>query len=237
MDAVGKLVYDTLYNIEKDVMKVLLLAAASVAYRALRDTARSSLATGLRPVILRGSPAALMLTFIGVFSLLKLYNRPTEQLDADEVSAPVPTSPLEYLRAHPTSVFLALLTCFAIDRSNLLVGLERVALAHASSIVELAGPAVKKVLTLGRPAPAPPVTPGWRRPLQWALPSALIWQLYSFERARAARAMKALVEKQRQVGIRRVCVWARLQWNTLLSVMSSAFGILSALKYLKLPRP
>ena len=184
MTHVGKLVHDTLYGLQKDVMKVAVLALASIVYRALKD----GLGSGIHPALLRGGPAGMVVVGIIVLQLL-VWQQPqgtqaskaVVDIGADgdmcarETSS---TGPLHHVRGNPLGVALTLLTLFAIDRLDLFVGLERLALRHVRQFSEIAGPALVRVLTLARPKP-PSLSraPLWVRLLRWGLPPALIAKL------------------------------------------------------------
>ena len=235
--SVKKLFSDTIYAIQKDVAKVAILALASVLYRALRDSVHSD----VRSLVLRGGPAGLVLAGIFVYMLVIF--------SADQGgTSPTPTqppdsspSPFQYLRSHPLAISVTLLTVFAIDRYNLLVGLERLAIREARHFVEIAGPAVHRVLTLARPKPgAEPRTHALRRVIRWLLPPAATAQMvHIFSQARTARLAAALLEAQQRdldskplVRLRRATLAAWTRWKSVFEFFSALIGLGSALKYL-----
>ena len=171
---VPKLLKDTIYGIQKDVAKVALLALASIAYRALKDSA-----VAYRSLLLRGGPAGLVLLLIFGSVLLNVVGSGRQ----DELGGPMieykePSSsnPLQFIRNHPLGIGVTLLTVFAIDRLDLLVKLERIAVRSATNFIEIAAPALHKKLVLGRPKRpvSTPRHPVWLRTLRWLLPSAVI---------------------------------------------------------------
>lgn len=222
--AVAKLFTDTVYGIQKDVLKVALLALASVVYRALKDNVHSD----LRSIVLQGGPAGLVLVAITGYMLVIL-NSPQHNELSDARAAASSPSPLEYVRTHPLAIGVTVATVFAIDRYNLLVGLERLAIREARHFLDIAGPALHRVLTLARPkAPVNPQPPLWLRTVRWLVPSAATAQLVlALVRARASRIAAALLEAQRQELLR-----TRARWKSVFEFVASIIGLGSAMKYL-----
>jgi hypothetical protein len=108
---VEKLVSDTVYGIQKDVTKVVLLAGASMAYRAIKDGLKSG-------ALLRGGPLAMVA--LACAAAWWLHESQTIAVPALRRATPV-----AYLRSRPLGVSAMLFAVFAIDRLNLLVGVQQ----------------------------------------------------------------------------------------------------------------
>lgn len=244
-ESAGKLVSDTVYGIQKDVMKIALLALASLAYRGAKQ------GVGIGRMLLQGCPpliAATAFAAVAVVLVNALNSSDAHISDHDgsyaehALASPIGAtvrglrSAARYTASHPFSVGSMLAAAFVIDRLELLAGLERV-LKHW---LELVLPALHKKFILGRAAraaaPRDSRWPSTRVALGALVPAWLVQHGVAVSRARAARA---LLESQQAGG---PFAWwrGRHEWQVerWVQLGSAVFGMGSAIKYLltKAPR-
>ena len=229
----GKLLSDTLHAIQKDVLKIAILAIASLTYRAVKDVLKS---TEVRQALMRGQPVFLVLLLVAAALRAKRHN--DDELPVGEARS---QSPIGYVKAHPLGISATLLSVVVIDRLEMFSAIGRVLTRFGA----IAGPRLYNFFLLGASRTAPRVAPLHvtllRRVLRWLIPTTLIMQAIRLQASWHAAAMleaQRLLEAQK-LPIQRWCnrLWhSRQQWlpgvQTLGKVSSAFFGTASAVKYL-----
>jgi len=236
---VGKLVKDTIYGLQKDVMKVAILAIAAQLYRAANAGSARRV-----PLLHRAWPqTGIALIVLAALGALRIMTR-TDESGATLKSA----SPGTQVRAfQPLSIAGLLLAVFFIDRLDLFVGLQRVLAGQLSRFSDLVRPGLLKVLPFLRSTPPPPTRTNWAQASARALRHfvgasivALYYALVFHLRRAAARAEEArlLLEAQQPL-LKKVSRELRRAWcrcapaaEKSLQIVSAVIGTGSALKYL-----
>jgi hypothetical protein len=228
---VSKLLTDTVYGIQKDVVKVALLAAASMVYGAVKDgRAYALIARGGAPVAVLAIGAA----FVAAHLLRREHRAGYDRAAAD---AQLVGSP-GLLGANHIALGLTLVAVFFIDQLNL----NRWLATHLRQWLSIVLPALRRMLTIGRP---PAVVPRRRSPaaLRWLVPSTVLLQAWlTVQRIRDARLLREaqlLLEAQRGGFLKQGCrqlLQSFRRWSPLLEkileLAAAIFGTGSAIKYL-----
>ena len=226
LDAASKLLRDTVYGIEKDVMKVLLLAIGSMIYGKLKDG--NVIGRLLSEVIRRGPIVVAVAAVLAIVSVATAGPQRQEEGEAPSLA-----------RANAIGTGLAVLALFAtMDQLQM----NRWLAQQVRQFMSMVMPDLLKKLTLSRPPAQQPARADWARAVPFLLPSALLAQLLrQLERARAARVLaqaRAMLESQAHPLVLqwRRLVRTRAQWQPhaeqLLQAAASILGTSSAVKYL-----
>ena len=229
-----KLLSDTLHAIQKDVLKIAILAVASLTYRAVKDSLKS---TEMRHALVRGRPV-LLAVLLAVVALQTTRRRNDDELPNEVGEAS--QSLIGYVKAHPLGFSITLLSIIIIDRLDMFSAIGRVFAQFGA----IAGPRLYSFFLLGATRTVPRVAPHvtWLpRILRWLIPTTLIMQAVRLQASwHAAAVLEAqrLLEAQK-LPIQRWCnrLWqSKQQWlpglQTLGKVSSAAVGTASAVKYL-----
>lgn len=240
VEATGQLFADTVKNIQRDVLKIALLAAASIAYRTLKGLVRHS----LPPALLAAPAIGILIAVVGLGSLALLSRVPVKSdlgssVTAQDPAVDRPVGTLDYVRSHPLSIGAIIFAVYAIDRADLLVGLQR----HVDHWFDLVAPRFRALFFLGAGRERSAAhSSGWKALGRWLASSALLVQ--ALRTLVAVRAARALAEAQRlawsqQHPARRVWRWllaTQPAWQpkaeSLVRVLASVLGTGSAVKYL-----
>jgi hypothetical protein len=219
--SVDKLFSDTVYGIQKDVLKVALLAAASMVYGAAKDGRLHTLLT----------PMGLLIA--GAFVAARAQR--SRQPDGDDATMPLPGVAGDLLSNRYVSAALVLATVVVIDYLDL----NRQLAHQMRQFLGIVAPRLKAMLHTGKPVAQPP-RGGLRLWAPWLIPSAIVGRiLLILRRAHVARALLEveLLPSQNPLALRwRALMRSRHQWQPLLEktleVMGAVFGTGSAIKYL-----
>ena len=230
----SKLVRDTIYGIEKDLMKVALLAGATLLYKAATNALRRGPLISGRS--LQGGPLAVVLLafLVGVAAVRKHYA--VSQPDAAGSS---PVGPIAFALSRPLGVAAMVVGVFVVDRLDLLVGVQRVLTVQLSRFIELVIPGLFRIFPFLRAEPPAPAA----RHFDWR-PAAAIGtaalgtvQIVGVRSAARAREAQRLLDAQPVVRklVRYIrCFWCQqgAQAEKCLSLLGSIIGTGSAFKYL-----
>ena len=216
-----KLLHDTVYGIQKDVVKIVLLAGTTLVYTAIKEHAAS---IGLQPrAYYRG--AQILLSAFAIASLT--------------ASGPIPwTRPAELwlgVRSHPVKAASLVLLVLALDYA----GVTKLLVKRFVGVVV---PALRRFFVIGQPVKAVTKPSRWQQPLAVAAAAAVgLWQWLRVQEERA-RVAASQLDLQRLLDARR---WPRsvaelsqvLRASEALivkvfRVLSALLGAGSAIKYL-----
>ena len=233
--AAEKLISDVVYGLQKDVVKVLLLTAFGFAYRGLRRAASSEYITIVSSAA-DGHLAGLALALMAGLGALLLAGHYGSSGGGSGSGGGGSSSgdALQFMQRHPRGLVLLVAGAYAVDRLNLLVGARDVLVQFVCAVL----PALKRVLTIGRPQSPAGATSRWPPTLFLALPPlALVQQLV--HRARLAARLvelemlrlQAEARKPRARLVKVLRAWQAPAEKSL-QVGSAFFGLISALKYL-----
>lgn len=240
-ESFGKLLTETMRAIQRDVLKIVLLAAASLVYRSLKEALTHSTVIE-RSSSLRGGPLLYVLAAVTAIAVMHASQitppspPPLQDSPVDLQGAPQSASKAATIgqsRLHPLGIVATVLSIYIIDRSGLVASLGQV----LNQFADLAGPAFQRFFMLGQTAPPSArinrigiVAKWFRRVVPYALIVQLLHVLQEVRHAHALYVAAQLAEAQRWPIER---LWHRLRANNhLWQAVSAAIGTASAFKYL-----
>ena len=224
----SKVLHDTVYGLQKDVVKIMLLTCTTLAYTAIKEHAAS---IGLEPrAFYRGG--RLLLSAIAIASLT--------------ATGPIPwTHPADLLHsvvAHPLKAGALALLVLLLDYA----GVTKLLLMQAARFRRVVSPALRRLFIIGQPTGAAKARAGGSHAGQQALlvaatAATTIWQWLRVQEARA-RVAAAQLDLQRLLEARRrprslgelgrVLSASEALVVKVFRIISALFGTGSAIKYL-----
>ena len=223
----GKLVGDTFYGIQKDVMKIVLIAGATVVYRALHHAATH----GVRlPQMYPLGGGVLLVLLLATVLLL---SRQPDVAQGVSYLLHRPSRIMAWVRSHPLHALALALATVVMDRVGMIAVLQRLIAGPAATFAAIVEPALRKLLTLGKPPTNPePRRAAWQPLLLLLLPAGVAQWL----RARSQRAARALLELDAGRGLWREAGRMLRTWQPGLErgvqTVAAIVGTGSAIKYL-----
>lgn len=236
-ESFGKLLTETMRAIQRDVLKIVLLAAASLIYRSVKDALSQST---LNSSTLRGGPVFYLLAVLGAIAIMHASQQQSQE-PSYELQEHVQTSrhqtadgtTISQSRIHPLAVVGALASVIVIDRSGMVSSLGHL----LNQFADLVGPAFQRFFMLGQSTAAAPrvnrlafAATWFRRIAPYAIIAQLVHALQQTRAAHALYAAKQLAEAQR---------WPIERWvrqlqerGNLWQGISAVVGTASAAKYL-----
>ena len=192
------LTVDTIYTLQKEIMKVFLLAAAGVIFQNAQHAARYGSRLRLSSVV---RPTIGLLAIVALVSAVgSIYTAVTSSGRSDRDDSER-RGPIALMRAHPLETAVAVAAIAVVDRFNVLVGAQDALVAAVRAFAGVFIPPLLKVLTLGGQvswqigwgSPPPPPPPRGR---QAAL--LLAAAAGTLARLRSQRAPQQLLELQQR---------------------------------------
>ena len=222
----GKLVKDTFYGIQKDVMKIVLIAGATVIYRALNHAATH----GVRlPQMYPLGGGVLLVLLLGTVFLL---SRQPDVADGVSYLLHRPSRIMAWVGGHPLHALALVVATVVMDRIGMIAVLQRLIAGPVATFASMVEPALRKLVTLGKPPSSPEVRRAAWRPLLLLLPVAVAQWL----RVRSQRAARALLELDAGRGLWRKAGRVLQTWHPGLErgvqTVAAVVGTGSAIKYL-----